>query len=347
MYPVAFENQVIFSRLLPLGEVEVLGFNGTSGQLLWQSAVPAYLTDKRYRQIGSKLYFADRSRTSLLSFDLATQKLETVWMVPAPATMSFYFAVQEGFVICPVVQDLASDSVAISAHLVNLQSGASREVLRFHTLIADHNGSGILDPKVTITPAGDTVFCFVRVEYQQAFTLFARFSSWNISTHAVHESDIWLDNYYKEQNHLIVEGQYAWFLAGDRLQCTNVSTGAMVWTAINSDFTRGQLLVKQGKIVVSGNGITAFDAENGTALWSHPINNRSGDLRSSFLQAGQLFLIHAHRLISVDFETGCLTGDHALPADFDDALANMTLAPDGESIYLLGVKNFYAVPLPE
>lgn len=346
IYPTVFERQVIFSRLQNEQESELLSFDGESGQVLWKSSVPVpYLAEGGYQQLGSKLYFSGEYYTSLFSFDLASQQIVSLWTLPEQGYMSSYFTVLGDFAICPVnfyVPD--SDSADLSAYLIDLRSGVSREILRFRALPADFIDSGILDPQATLASNGDTVFCFVRAS-SDPFS--ARFVSVNISTGTVTESEAVAELYRADRGNLVVQENHAWFLAGNQLKCYDVLSGKEIWQHSDADLEGNQLIVTAGKVMLFGNSRRAFDPATGAQTWSVSPNGYRERKHVKFVQGGQLYLIQDFHLQSIDLETGCLTGDHALPAGTDVGLDNMALSQDAQTLYILGYKNFMATPLPK
>ena len=354
IYPAAFDQQVVFSRILNDNESELLGFDGASGQLLWQSTVPTYLYDRHYRQVGSKLYFANKPRTALLCFDLVTKQLETVWTIPIDGRLSFQFFVQNGFAVCPVgtyIPDI--DSTDISVHLINLQNSYSRPVMSLRTTSSSLLYNAILDPQVVLSPSGDTIFCFATQEYDSTFSLSSRFISLNISTGVRVESSALRGYYISGLGNLVVEGRYAWFLAGRKLQSLEVQTGSVIWQSPSTYSDDARLLVRQGKAFVLENyaATEAFNANTGTPLWSEYMVGDIGDLSGSFVQEGHLFLNQNGHLISINVETDCIIGDHTLPVDIGEGIYQPTVAPDGQRVYsrsygsATGTK-FLAAPLP-
>ncbi len=353
IYPAVFGQQVVFSRYASESESELLGFDGTSGQLLWQSIIPAgYLGDRRYRQLDSKLYFKGEPQNLLLSFDVVTQQIETVWALPTSGHLSTEFAIQPGFVICPVFQAFSNyDSLQISAYLINLQNGQSRKVVDYNVSSrSTFNIPGILDPQATVTTTGDTILCFVKMEYDPIIQFYgSRLTILHISTGAITESEVVRTVYSSGQGNLVVEGNRIWWLAGDKLQCLDINTGQTVWQVVNQDYAGSKLLVRQGKILVFDDytSIQAFDANTGGLLWSQNSELYSGDLGGSFIHNGRLFTVQGGYLVGLDFETGCPIDKHGFLPGAHIELKSMAASADGKTIFLLGYENFAAVPVPQ
>ena len=350
--PIVFDQQVVFGLHLSADGTELISYDGATGQLLWQSAVPTPDYNEHYQQIGSMLYFTDEPKKALFSFDMATQQLKKVWSLSTPGSMSFQFPVRAGFAICPVVHFLPLlDSVELSAYLIDLQSGHSREVLRFRTGDAI-NDDAMLDPQITVNPAGDTLFCFVTNGYDQAFNSLTRFSSLNLSTGVRVESSALKSDYYKRSNNMVVEGNRAWFLTKSTLQCLDATLGTILWQA-DGDFEGCKLLVRGDRVFTFGYTRQAFDAVTGTALWGiygYPYYGE--DLQNSFVRDGQLWLPQEAHLKSIDLETGCITGDHAFLSGVGEGVYNMNVDTIGQRIYFsnhrdFSYTSFFAVPLPK
>lgn len=352
--PAVFDQQVVFSRHVGFDITDLLGFDGGSGQLLWQSTVPTgYLNYKNYRQVGSRLYFIDASRTELLCFDVATQQLRRIWTLPERDFLALQFAIQEGFAVCPAVNYFASvDSVELFAYVINLQSGQSRELLRFRKHIGNLQHKELLNPQITVTSAGDTLFCYVRAEDDRTAGYITRFVSVNMTTEVSTESEPIPGYYTTLPDNMVVEGNRAWLLTRSKLQCLDATTGAIIWQ-VDGYFERYSLLMRAGKVFALGYTREAFDAATGAKLWRLYGHSYYGeDLTTSFVRDGQLWLNQESNLRRFDLETGCLTRDHALPSQVGELVYSMSLAPDGKRIYFVSHKGFdesifLAAPLPD
>ncbi|MBC7777766.1 MAG: PQQ-binding-like beta-propeller repeat protein [Phycisphaerae bacterium] len=349
--PIVFEDKVLIVEPLSAsgnGKSELYCFNDTTGELLWQKTLPAYLLGDEVQISGSKLYYTNGRSKTFRAFDLNTLEDNAVCTLNSEGYLARHFALGEGYAIFLDNHYLLSiDSMDVSAYLVDLQNGVFRRTITLRTKYS-YNGEVIFDPTTEITPDGDTLFCFMEFNLLNPSHEFVhRFVCQNIVDTTISATAYHQSFYASNKGNLILENGKAYFALDDSVFCLEALTATPIWKKRITQYFNDGIALKGGRLLVfhSNRFLDALDPINGESRWQSRLNIGSVEsLKSSFFNNGRLYFIDNSQLTSIDVETGCRLSNQSAPSG-KNLLSDLAQSADGKRVYVSDHYNLYAVSI--
>jgi outer membrane protein assembly factor BamB len=360
--PILYQNKVLCVTGTS-AQSHLVCYDGLSGQLIWDKAVPTEINYSTILVEGDVLYFVANQNFNALN--LSTQEIKTVYTLPN-GSFEHKFSIINNQALCRYnvfnnPMNPGSDTVTSTVGLIDLSSGGFRQL--YHSGLNYLANDFISYPILSVLPSGDSVLHFVENKGLDGNGIVSHDYVWfNTHTHEIKRHSIKNGSYNdpKREVHLL-RNDFTYLTSNDSVYCFSANSGDVVW---KRNLPNTELRLFNDQLIAAHTYLIDFfrlDPMSGNTVWQNDnftYNASSVSIRSSFAINNMMYFAgtepdakynYFFRMFQLDLSTGCILGKHSLPAVSNggnkDILTPFTGTADGKTFYFFNTAAVFGVQL--